>query len=83
MGGQLGLRLGPATLVDCEPALDLLEDVVGDEAGHTVLDDMLPEGVLTDVDAVLQELVQVLGCELVPTDRADTLGVQAIRDLLH
>nr|WP_070661692.1 MULTISPECIES: hypothetical protein [Actinomyces] len=63
--------------------MDLLEDVVGDEAGHAVLDDVLPEGVLADVGAVLQKLVQVLGCELVSTDRADALGVQTIRDLLH
>nr|WP_299059084.1 hypothetical protein [uncultured Actinomyces sp.] len=44
---------------------------------------MLPEGVLADVGAVLQKLVQVLGCELASTDRADALGVQTIRDLLH
>ena len=83
LGLELGLGLGPATLVASEPALDLFEDLVLDEAEHTVLDEVLAKGVVADVCAVLEELVEVLGREPVPERRADPGSIEPVGDLLH
>lgn len=79
---KLSLGLGPAT-VDHESALDLLEDRIIDEAGHPVLNDVLAEGILAHVSAVLEELVQRLGYEPKAPCRSHPLRVETIADLLY
>ena len=44
---------------------------------------MLTEGVIADVSAVFEELVEVLRRESVPARRADPGGVESVGDLLH
>lgn len=83
LGRKLGLRLRTPPLVDGETTLNLLEDLIVDEAGHPALDHVPDIGVLADVGPVLEELVQGLRREVVTPRRAHALGVEAIANLLH
>nr|WP_235428915.1 hypothetical protein [Corynebacterium argentoratense] len=83
MSSELGFGLRPATIVDCEPALDFIKREVINEARHPILMDVPSIGVLTNVGAILEHLVEILRREPVSARCTDSLGVQLVTDFLH
>ena len=83
LSSKLGFGLRPATLVDREPALDFIKREVINDARHPVLMDVPSIGVLTNVGAILEHLVEILRREPVSARCTDSLGVQLVADFLH
>ena len=54
-----------------------------DLCSDALYDEVLAKGVVADVCAVLEELVEVLGREPVPERRADPGSIEPVGDLLH
>ena len=69
---RLGLR--PATLVDREPALDFIKREVINKARHPVLMDVPSIGVLANVGAIPEHLVEILRRESVSARCTDSLA---------
>ena len=83
MSSELSFGLRPTTLVDREPALDLIKREVINEARHPVLMDVPSIGVLANVGAILEHLVEILRREPISARRTDSLGVQLVTNFLH
>ena len=75
LSGKLGFGFRPTTLVDREPALDFIKREVINEARHPVLMDVPAIGVLANVGAILEHLVEILRREPVSARCTDSLRI--------